>query len=128
MADSSVNSEDRSYVYDTAWNLNYRTNNGVLATFKVDNKNQLTNAPVWGTESFDDNGNLTLFSSLSFEYSYDDENRLQNEYYYDSTYVGTGIPTSAADLRTEFVYDGLGRLRKRIEYGASTGTPYTWVV
>src|SRR5947207_219147 len=40
-ADSSINSEDRSYLYDSAWNLSYRTNNGVATGFSVDNKNQL---------------------------------------------------------------------------------------
>ena len=41
-ANSSVNSEDRGYTYDPAWNLNYRTNNGSLQTFTVDGKNQLS--------------------------------------------------------------------------------------
>src|SRR5438132_13739151 len=44
VADSSVNSEDRGYYYDSGWNLNRRTNNGTPSTFIVDNKNQLTNA------------------------------------------------------------------------------------
>src|SRR5207253_2166631 len=100
IGDSSVNSEDRGYTYDTAWNLNYRTNNGALKTFKVDNKNQLTNAPLSGTWAYDDNGNPTLSYGSTIEYSYDDENRLANDYFYDGTYVGTGIPTSPADLRT----------------------------
>ena len=34
--DSSVANEDRRYVYDAAWNLNYRTNNTTTYTFKVD--------------------------------------------------------------------------------------------
>src|SRR5438034_190128 len=41
IADSPANTEDRGYTYDAAWNLNYRTNNGTLQTFKVDNKNQM---------------------------------------------------------------------------------------
>ena len=44
-ADSSTNSEDRSYVYDAAWNLNWLTNNGSNCQFIVDNKNELTNLP-----------------------------------------------------------------------------------
>src|SRR5207244_4058560 len=40
-ADSTVASEDRGYLYDAAWNLNVRTNNGVTSTFVVDNKNQI---------------------------------------------------------------------------------------
>src|SRR5690349_5164651 len=43
IADSSVPAEDRGYTYDSAWNLKYRTNNGALTTFTVDNKNQLIN-------------------------------------------------------------------------------------
>jgi hypothetical protein len=44
VGDSATASEDRRYVYDAAWNLNYRTNNTTTYTFKVDTKNQLTNA------------------------------------------------------------------------------------
>src|SRR5438094_460891 len=36
VADSSVNTEDRGYFYDAAWNLNFRTNNGSLSSFIVD--------------------------------------------------------------------------------------------
>src|SRR5207245_1144896 len=45
ISDSSVDTEDLGYFYDAAWNLNRRTNNGVVGTFTVDNKNELTNAP-----------------------------------------------------------------------------------
>src|SRR5947208_10504955 len=44
IADSSVNTEDRGYFYDAAWNLNRRTNNGVSSTFTVNSLNELTNA------------------------------------------------------------------------------------
>src|SRR5439155_8690559 len=44
VADSSVSSEDRGYLYDTGWNLSKRTNNGVVGTFTVDTKNQVTAA------------------------------------------------------------------------------------
>src|SRR5437867_10719260 len=57
-ADSSVNTEDRGYYYDTAWNLNRRTNNGVTTTFSVDSKNQLTGGPG-APFVYDGNGNLT---------------------------------------------------------------------
>lgn len=124
VADSSVNTQDRGYAYDAAWNLNYRTNNTTLHTFKVDGLNQLTNATPVGTQTYDDNGNLRLASStgaadwVDFEYVYDDENRLVNWYNYYDTYLGSGVPTSSDDLRTDFVYDGQGRLRKRVEYWA----------
>ncbi len=58
IADSSVPTEDRGYTYDTAWNLNYRTNNGSLSTFLVDNKNQLTNSFV-ARNTYDSNGKMT---------------------------------------------------------------------
>src|SRR5213592_2621128 len=41
-ADSTVASEDRGYLYDAAWNLNVRTNNGLTSAFNLDSKNQLT--------------------------------------------------------------------------------------
>ena len=45
VADSATASEDRGYAYDTAWNLNYRTNDAALNTFIVKGKIELTNAP-----------------------------------------------------------------------------------
>ena len=118
-ADSSVAAQDRKYVYDAAWNLNYRTNNTTLNTFKVDGKNQLTNATPVGTQTYDGNGNVTFSAGTVQGYAYDDENELVNWYYYDGGVNGNGSPTSPADLRTELVYDGRGRLRKRIEYDVS---------
>src|SRR5262249_2018423 len=44
VADSSVNTEDLVYVYDSAWNLNWLTNNGVPYEFKVNGLNELTNS------------------------------------------------------------------------------------
>ena len=105
IADSSVNTEDRGYAYDSAWNLNYLTNNGVSSTFTVDSRNQLTSTPI-GSASYDSNGNIVAYvhhygsGSLTRTCAYDDENRLV------SAYNGTVY-------RTDFAYDGLGRMRKR---------------
>jgi len=112
-ADSSVPMEDRGYTYDSAWNLNFRTNNGSLSTFVVDNKNELTNA-FGTTAAYDSNGNLTGFSAGRV-YVYDDENRLVQWFSYQH---GFSSPTNG-DLRTDFFYDGLGRLRERLEYTLS---------
>jgi RHS repeat-associated protein len=68
----------------------------------VDTKNQLTNATPVGNQTYDGNGNVTAWQSGS--YSYDDENRLTSAQVYSS-------------WKTDFVYDGLGRLRSRAEYG-----------
>jgi len=106
VADSATASEDRGYNYDTAWNLHYRTNNTTLNTFTVDGKNQLTTASG-ETYQYDSNGNLTN-NDDHFVYQYDDENQL----------------TRAEDVdkhqwATSFVYDGLGRLRVRLDYAWS---------
>ena len=132
VANSSVSTENRGYAYDSAWNLNYRTNNGTLKTFVVDNKNQLTNSPGLGPGnvplSYDDNGNIYSRVGFNWWYDFDDENRMVNRYYYSGGVDGLGSPMDNSDLKTHFVYDGLGRLRTRDEYGASGSGPYTWVL
>ena len=101
VATSSTNSEARGYAYDAAWNMAWRTNGGTIAlAYHADVKNELTNAAPVGTLNYDANGNLTNSSALLCEY--DDENRLSA--------VEAGL------WRTEFEYDGLGRLRFRLEY------------
>jgi RHS repeat-associated protein len=99
-ADSTVASEDRGYLYDAAWNLNVRTNNGSTSVFGVDNKNQLTTMPG-GSCVYDSNGNLT--SDPSRTLSYDAENQLIQVIY-------------PASYRIDLTYDGQSRLRKRVEY------------
>lgn len=96
--------ESRSYGYDAAGNS---TNRGFgLPPFVVDNKNQVTNegyiSPI---DNYDANGSLISHSN-GFDaetFSYDDENRLV------STAAGTRYNTA-------LTYDGLGRLRTRLEY------------
>jgi RHS repeat-associated protein len=118
VGDSATASEDRRYVYDAAWNLNYRTNNTTTFTFKVDTKNQLTNATSVGVQAYDANGNVTSSQSGSATYTYDGENRL----------ISAQV-TGA--WKTDFVYDGLGRLRSRSEYtwlgGWYPSSPVTYI-
>ena len=111
VGNSSTSSENRGYAYDAAWNLNYLTNNGALGTFLVDGKNQLTNAYGAGY-GYDGNGNLTAGDSSHNAYVYDDENRLVQWFWYetDSSHLTNGA------LRTDFYYDGMGRLRERLEF------------
>jgi RHS repeat-associated protein len=104
VADSSVAAEDRGYTYDAAWNLNYRTNNGVLGTFGVNVKNELTNNGSY-TFSYDFNGNMLTNGPIYAALTYDDENRL--------TIISSDIYKL---FRSTFAYDGIGRLRKRIDY------------
>jgi RHS repeat-associated protein len=111
VADSSVPAEDRGYTYDTAWNLNFRTNNGSLSTFIPDNKNQLTNSFA-ARNVYDSNGNMVTNNNNQNVLVYDDENELTRYFHYQN---GINNPT-AGDTRTDFVYDGLNRMRKRIEW------------
>jgi hypothetical protein len=106
------------YFYDAAWNLNRRTNNGVTATFTVDSRNQLVSA-AGVAEFYDSNGNLIASGTATNKaYVYDDENRLIQWFSY-----ANGIASPAnGDLRTDLVYDGLGRLRKRLEYFYNPGS------
>src|SRR5206468_2390832 len=93
---------------------NMRTNNGVTSTFKVDTKNQLTNAPgaPGGGLTYDSNGNLLTANSRHNVYFTDDENRLTTWYHYQTSPENP----SSGDKLTDFVYDGLSRLRVRVEY------------
>jgi YD repeat-containing protein len=102
VANSSVNSEDRGYAYDAAWNLIWRTNNTSLFQFVVTNNNELALANQIAVAN-DANGNQTTNGSSS--YFYDDQNQLTRVS--DETFH---------TFRSDFVYDGLGRLRKRLEY------------
>src|SRR6266516_3483752 len=61
-------------------------------------------------DGYDSNGNLVLRTG-GYTYTYDDENRLI------SLVVGTSY-------RSDFIYDGLGRLRSRVEY-TWTGSSWT---
>ena len=116
--------ENLGYLYDTAWNLNKRTNNGTPTTLAVDVKNQLTSVGGY-TCVYDNNGNLTsrqTGASTYVYYSYDDENQLASVT--TDTY---GTPTGSR-WKSEFTYDGRGRLRKRVDYTWNTYPPGSWQV
>jgi RHS repeat-associated protein len=79
--------EQFGYGYDAAWNLQYRTNNALVQTFNVDNRNQLTTATRSGT--------LTVAGTAT-------EPRGDVVYGWPGvtnvTVSGTGLSSSAADL------------------------------
>jgi YD repeat-containing protein len=100
--------ETKGYRYDAAGNLNVRTNSssGNTTTFTVNVKNELT--AVGGVSYYyDANGNLTSTSDYR-SYSYDAENQLTKAEQYQV-------------WKTEFSYDGLLRLRKRLDYSWNAG-------
>ena len=122
LATSSVSTENRGYTYDAAWNLNYLTNDGTLNTFTVDSQNQLTGDPNAPTDTYDANGNLQIrewSGLLLYAYTNDDENRLT---WIENDDYGASPPL----WLTQFVYDGLGRMRKRIEYTYNSGGSPVW--
>ena len=113
VADSTVNTEDRGYVYDAAWNLSRLTNNGVVVlTPTVDSDNQFITE--YCRDAYDSNGNLTSRGECqaAANYTYDDENRLV------SLVSGTAY-------RSDFNYDGRSRLRIRTDY---TWNGTSWIV
>src|ERR1043166_7631358 len=79
--------------------------------------NELTNAPSpYGNQNYDSNGNLLTnhiaIGGKKWIYYYDDENRL-----IELVRTNSGTDITA----TDFIYDGLGRLRERLEYVPSPG-------
>src|ERR1051326_3662542 len=99
-ADSTVASEDRGYLYDAAWNLSKRTNNGTAYTFTVDSKNQLSSEPGM-TDSYDFNGNLSSRvlngnADPDYLYSHDAENQLISIENWSA-----GVPQRRSDFRSE---------------------------
>jgi len=114
IAASSVSSENRGYLYDAAWNLNHRTNNGVSTTFSVNGLNELT-AEGGISCSYDADGNLINQTGTrnGTNYSYDSEDRLVL-----MQYAANGTISNA----TSFVYDGLGRLREQLQWTTNYGS------
>src|SRR6266498_3590765 len=123
-ANSTVNTEDCGYLYDAAWNLNQRTNFSGVTTYSVDSRNQLSSfASTWAA-GYDGNGNLTSRTNggnLAYSYSYDDENQLINVVYQDPAVANSSW------WRSDFVYDGRGRLRQRQDYTWYGGNPPGWI-
>ena len=78
--------------------------------FHVNVKNELTNA-LGAALTYDANGNATGLGG-GVTCAYDDENRLIQRLYYQYSWMHA----TNGDQRTDLVYDGQGRLRKRLEY------------
>jgi RHS repeat-associated protein len=117
-----VAAEQLSFVYDAGFNITQRSVNGAATTYSVNDLNEVTGDGV-NTYGYDNNGNRTSQSlgTGSYSYSYDDENRLI------SVATDTSTTPAASRWRTDFVYDGLGRLRDRKDY-TWTGSPGDWAV
>ena len=137
IADSSVTGEDCGYSYDKGWNLSYLTNAGSLSTFRCNSKSEL----LWVNNlslTYDGNGNL--LTNAGIIYIYDDENRLVTVACppLSGGGIDPGIPSgtpepdnpslppSTGGWRSDFAYDGLGRLRIRQDaYSYTNGWYFT---
>jgi YD repeat-containing protein len=106
----SSSTDNRGYLYDAAWNINWVTNGGTAGQYTVNSLNELTSAPGFvGSQAYDGNGNLTNNHSGDWGYSYDAENRLVSSYRQPMVILD---PPHV----TQFFYDGFSRLRIRQEW------------
>ena len=112
---AQTGSRQYNYGYDAAWNMTSLTNALGADSFSVDGKNQLYEEWTHATTYYyDADGDLT--DGFTSGYLYDAEHRLV------SVASGDGgtfeYPPNPGDVRTDFAYDGLGRLRKQVYYSA----------
>ena len=113
---SPITTEQLTFGYDPGWNMTNRSVNGSPMVYSVNDLNQALGDGSGSTYAYDANGNLVtnyLGGVPGYVYTYDEENRLALV-----AYVYASAP-STAWWRTDFIQDGLGRLRVRQEY--------TWV-
>jgi RHS repeat-associated protein len=97
-----------SYTYDLGWNMTQRAGQA----YSVNDRNQITGGEGY-SYSHDTAGNRTVLSTSGggyVSYTYDDENQLIR------METDTSVTLAAYRWRTEFVYDGLRRLRSRAEF------------
>ncbi len=78
-----IANERLRYTYDGGWNMTARTENGVAATYTINDRNQATAISGVGTATFDINGNITALldnhptaAATSATYRYDPYGRL----------------------------------------------------
>ena len=101
VAAGSSSTDNRGYAYDAGWNMIRKTNSaGTTTTYTINSLNQQNTSIT----SYDANGNTTADNSGGRTFTWDDENQLTEV-------------TSGQTYKVGFVYDGLGRRSKRIEYG-----------
>jgi RHS repeat-associated protein len=127
----------RGYTSDPAWNLTKTTNNTFLVTTRtVNNLNQITASG--GNYTYDANGNRTYASGNYSTYIYDDDHNSRSERllwgnklvaglgsHYQLTSRNNNPAWYSGSTKTDFTYDGKGRLRRRIEYSWNS-TYSTW--
>ncbi len=94
--------EQLGYDYDAAGNLNFRTNNGFLQTFNVNNLNEFT--------SIDRSGTLTVSGTTTTPATSVTVNTSNAVRYADSTFASTNQPwVNGANTYTAIAQDSYGR-------------------
>ncbi len=118
-----IAAEQLGFGYDGGWNLNYRSVNGTPTADTVNNFNLATG--IGGlSASYDANGNRTsevydANDPKTYTYTGDDENQ------WLSVVTDTYHKPAASRWKSEFPYDGRGRLRVKKDY---TGLSSGWVL
>jgi len=108
-----VNGASTAYAYDAGWNMTNRAGQGYV----VGDRNQVTSGEG-SSYSYDTAGNRTHrtptgggYSEYGYiQYTYDDENQLIH------AETDSSVTPEHNRWRTEWMYDGLRRLRIRTEY------------
>ncbi len=110
-AGTEVTSERFGYAYDASQNLRWRTNNTSVTGFTNNGLNQLSSLNAT-TRTHDRRGNLisNVQSGETLLYSWDDENQLT------SVRVDPASSPAFQPWRIDFVYDGLRRLRRTLQF------------
>ena len=114
--------ENLAYIYDPGWNLTNRTSGGTPVAYSVNDFNQATSLGGLSA-TYDANGNRTAQvydanGPKTYTYTYDDENQLL------SVATDTYYTSAASRWKSEFTYDGRGRLRIRKDYTWPSGSWY----
>ena len=117
---AAVGGQQFDYGYDAGWNLTTLATGTGTTTYTANDRNQATaDSSSLYSRSYDANGNYTGGSNGTvgaFTYLYDDENQLVS-IATDAVYTPAG-----SRWKTDFTYDGRGRLRKRVDSTWNTGT------
>jgi RHS repeat-associated protein len=110
-ANTEVTSERFGYVYDASQNLRWRTNNTTVTGFTNNALNQLTALNAMARDH-DRRGNLlsNVQAGETLLYSWDDESQLT------SVQMDPASTPAFQPWRIDFVYDGLRRLRRMLQY------------
>ena len=108
--------EQMGYGYDAAWNLNYRTNNGLVQTFNVNSLNELSGGSRSGT--------LTVAGAVSVAPTSVTVNGSGATVYGDNTFVKDGVSVSdGANTITAIAQDSYGRQDTNVVTAYLPATP-----